>query len=121
MNTKVWTLIILLIASTVYCEPFLVSDPQTDANKFRIRLSTDGTTWGTWVEAPPASNAMRFDIGGTPVGNYQGQAQAGALISVTDSTSGVTTTSQQWSPSAPFVLRSSQPKAPVNTRVVDGN
>jgi hypothetical protein len=114
--------LLLFNVGSVFADPFLVCDPQTDANKFRIQLSADnGSTWGNWVEGPPVSNAMRFDLSGTGAGTYQGRAQAGALVSVTDSTSGQTTNSQQWSASSPFVLRSSLPAVPKNTKVVDGN
>jgi hypothetical protein len=99
------TFLWLNIYQSICAEPFLISDPQTDATKFRIRFSTDGTTWGAWSEGNPVNNAMRFDLGGITVGTYQGQAQAGASTSVTDPTSGVTTTVPLWSDSSPFVLR----------------
>jgi hypothetical protein len=97
--------LLLFNVGSVFSEPFLVSDPQTDANRFRMRLSTDGTTWGAWVEGSPVNNALRFDLGPMAAGSYQGQAQAGFATSVTDSTTGQVSTVSTWSDSSPFVLR----------------
>ena len=106
---KVLTLVaitlLLFAQAIVFAEPYLGADPQTDATKYRMRLSTDGSTWGAWTVGPPVSNAMRFDIGGVPPADYSGQAQAGAVLSVTDQTTGQTTTADRWSTSAPFLLR----------------
>ncbi|MCU0589848.1 MAG: hypothetical protein MUC33_01290 [Desulfobacterales bacterium] len=114
---KIFTLaglcLLLFAQASAFVEPYLSADPQTDATKYRIRLSTDGTTWGAWTVGPAVSNAMRFDLGGVPPADYSGQAQAGAVLSVTDQTTGQTTTADRWSTSAPFLLKVpslSQPK-----------
>lgn len=118
---KLFVLLVVLVAMVglAFAQPYIVSDPQTDATKYRMRLSTDaGATWGTWVEGPAVSNAMRFDLSPIPPASYQGQAQAGAVYSVTDSTTGQTTSVDTWSTSAPFVLnvRSSSPPTGVGVQ-----
>lgn len=115
--------LLLFNVGSVFADPFIVSDPVTEASVFRIRLSADnGQTWGGWVEGPPATGALRFDLATTPAGTYLGQAQAGADISVTDSATGITTTSRQWSQDAPFVLRvPTNPRAPVKVRIINQN
>lgn len=110
--------ILIAFAGLALAEPFVVADPQADATRYRMRLSSDGgATWGTWAEGLPVSNAMRFDIANTPPANYSGQAQAGANVTVTDSTTGQTTTSLRWSNSAPFVLRVPNIQTPANVAV----
>jgi hypothetical protein len=119
MNTKV-CLAILLLAGVAFAEPFLVADPMSEATRYRVRLSADnGTTWGSWVEGTPVNQAARFDLGGTPSGNYRGELQAYGSWRLTDSTSGQTSTVTTWTPSAPFLLI--PPSSTRNIRVVDGN
>ena len=111
---------VMVIAAAALAAPFIVSDPQPEAQKFRMRLSADnGVTWGAWVEGVPVGNALRFDIAGTPKGTYLGEAQAGADVELTDSTTGQVSTVWQWSPSAPFVLKVRAGQKVANIRVVD--
>jgi hypothetical protein len=123
---KLWLVIIIFLClifnqSNSHAQ-FLVSDPQTDATSFRIRLSADnGSTWGAWSVGPPVSNAMRFDMSTYPAGTFKGEAQAGLTTSVTDTTTGVTTTSTAWSASSPFGLRTPSKVSPKAIRVIDGN
>lgn len=112
---------LLFFASLAFAQPYIISDPDPSATAYRMRLSTDGTTWGTWTQAPPVNSAMRFDLKPLPGGNYQGQAQAEGTYTVTDSTTGQTSTVKGWSNSAPFLLGIPTFKVPTNTRVVDGN
>ena len=113
------TLAILAVAALAIASPFIVADPQT-ATKYRLRLSSDnGATWGAWVEGVPVTGAMKFDIAATPAGNYKGEAQAGDNISVTDSTTGVTTTVFGWSASAPFLLVVKAGQKTINIRVIE--
>ena len=117
---KLFVLLVVLAAMVglAFAQPFLVSNPQTDATKYRMRLSTDaGATWGTWVEGPAVNNALRFDLANIPPASYQGQAQAGAVYTVTDSTTGQTTTADTWSTSAPFVLNVQSSSPPAAVRV----
>lgn len=109
---------ILTIATMAFAQPFLVCDPQTDAIRFRIRTSIDGTTWATWTEGPPVNNAMRFDLGGTAPGTYQGQAQAGGEYEVTDITTGQVTSVETWSTSAPFFLTVRSGQVPAGLKTV---
>lgn len=109
--------LLLCTQASVSADPFLVADPQTDASSYRMRLSTNGTTWGTWTQGPPVANAMRFDLGPITPGSYLGEAQAGAVVSVTDTTTGQTTTSQLWSASAPFGLSVPTIKTPTHVAV----
>jgi streptogramin lyase len=111
-------LVLLAMAAVAVAAPFLVADPQ-EAAKYRIRLSADnGANWGAWVEGPPVNGALRFDIAGTPAGNYTGEAQAGGDVSVTDSTTGQVSTVFMWSTSAPFLLTVRPGQAVVNIRVI---
>ena len=110
---------VLVLAAVVLASPFIVSDPQT-ATKYRMRLSADnGATWGAWVEGAPIAGAMKFDIASTTPGNYKGEAQAGDNISVTDQTTGVTTTVFGWSASAPFLLTVRAGQRTINIRVIE--
>lgn len=110
---------ILLFTSLVLAEPFIVSNPQTDATKFRMRLSADnGVTWGTWSEGNPVSNAMKFDLQPVTPGNYKGEAEAGGNVTVTDSTSNQTSTVFKWSDPAPFVLSIPSLTKPTGTKAV---
>ena len=111
---------VFVLASVAFAEPFLVADPQTDATKYRIRLAVGTGPWSSWVEGPPVNSALRFDLGGTPAANYKGEAQAGATISVTDTTTGVVTSTDMWSPSAPFGLNVTTSSTPRGIRVQPG-
>jgi hypothetical protein len=118
---KLFVLIAITVAFTglALATPFIVSDPQV-ATKYRMRLSSDnGATWGAWVEGAPIGGAMKFDIAGTPVGNYKGEAQAGDNISVTDSTTGQTSTVFSWSASAPFLLNVKAGQKTINIKVIE--
>jgi hypothetical protein len=108
----------LVFSAIVFASPFIISDPQTDATKFRMRLSADnGATWSAWVEGDPVSGGAKFDLAGVQKGVYKGEMQAGAYCSVTDSTTNVTTTVWIWSESAPFVLDQQISGKPVNIKV----
>jgi hypothetical protein len=96
----IWVVVIVAITSLALAEPFLTCDPQTDATKFRLRLSPSTP----WVEGPAVSGAMMFDLGGTTPGTYNGEAQAGGTFQVVDSVTGSISSVDSWSPSAPFVL-----------------
>lgn len=110
--------LVCLAPAAAAAEPFLGADPQTDATVYRIRLSADdGATWGAWTQGPSVNNVMRFDLGGTSPGDYDGQAQAGALITVRDTTTGQTTTAPVWSASAPFELRVPTIRAPAQVAI----
>jgi hypothetical protein len=118
---KLFVLLAILVAFTgmALATPFIIADPQV-ATKYRMRLSSDnGATWGAWVEGVPVTGAMKFDIAATPVGNYKGEAQAGDNISVTDSTTGVTTTVFGWSAAAPFLLTVKAGQKTINIRVIE--
>jgi hypothetical protein len=113
------TVVILAVAALAIASPFIVADPQV-ATKYRMRLSADnGATWGAWVEGNPVAGGMKFDIATTPVGSYKGEAQAGDTISVTDSTTGVTTTVFGWSASAPFLLVVKAGQKTINIKVIE--
>jgi hypothetical protein len=120
--TRSWfvaTLLMAAVASAAIAAPFIVADPQS-ATKYRMRLSADnGTTWGAWVEGPPINGSLRFDIAGTPAGNYKGEAQAGGEVSVTDSVTGQVSTVFMWSASAPFLLTVRPGQTAVNIRVIE--
>jgi hypothetical protein len=111
---------VLVLAGVALAGPFLVADTQPDATKYRIRLAVGTGPWSSWVEGPPVSGAMRFDLGGTPAANYKGEAQAGATISVTDTTTGVVTSTDIWSPSAPFGLSVTTSSIPTGIKVQAG-
>lgn len=111
--------LLLFAQASVFAEPYLSADPQTDATKYRIRLSTDGSTWGAWTEGPAVANTMRIDLGGVAPDDYNGQAQAGAALSVTDQTTGITTTADRWSTSSPFLLRVPSLSPPQKTKVIN--
>ena len=50
---------ILIIAATAIAAS-IVSDPDSEALRYRMRLSADGgATWGVWAEAPPVAQAMK--------------------------------------------------------------
>jgi hypothetical protein len=113
-------LFVLAMAALAIAGPFIVADPQTDATKYRMRLSADnGTTWGSWVEGNPVSNALKFDIAGTPKGTYLGEAQAGGNIELTDSATGQVSTVWQWSASAPFLLKVRAGQKTANIKVTE--
>ena len=121
MKTKFALIAFMLLVcfSIAIAAPFIVADPQV-ATKYRMRLSADnGTTWGAWVEGNPIAGGMKFDVATTPVGSYKGEAQAGDTISVTDSTTGVTTTVFGWSASAPFLLVVKAGQKTVNIKVIE--
>lgn len=110
--------ILLALAAAAAAGPFLVADPQ-EATKYRMRLSADGgATWGDWVEGSPVNGALRFDLAGTPAGNYRGEAQAGGVVSVTDAATGQVSTVPLWSASAPFSLTVRPGQTVVNIRVI---
>ena len=113
-------LAILIFAAPAMATPFVVADPMT-ATKYQMRLSSDnGVTWGPWTEGAAVSGAMRFDVGANPAGAYKGEAQAwGVTSSLTDSTTGVTTTVTGWSASAPFLLNLKAGQKIVNIKVIE--
>ena len=121
MNKKICFAIfaILLFALPALAQPYIVADPQADADKFRIRFSTDnGVTWGAWAEGPPVDGGLKFSIAGVAPASYKGEAQAGATVELTDSTTGVTTTVEAWSDSAPFLLTVRPGNAPAKIKVL---
>ena len=111
---------ILAVTALAIASPFIVADPQS-ATKYQMRLSADnGVTWGPWTEGAAVSGAMRFDAGANPAGPYKGEAQAwGVTSSLTDSTTGVTTTVIGWSASAPFLLVVKAGQKTINIRVIE--
>lgn len=82
--------------------PFIVSDPQPEATKFRMKLGS-----GEWVEGAPVNQGAKFDIGNISTGNYNGEMQAGGVdCELTDELSGVISQcSYSWSESAKFKLK----------------
>jgi hypothetical protein len=98
-------LLLLLVPVIAFATPFVSSDPDTAAQKYRIRLSADaGVTWSAWTEGQPFENHLYFDLGTTLGGSYWGEAQAYGRFTVIDPTSGLTTFVDQWTTSAPFRL-----------------
>ena len=118
---KLCVLIAVLVAfaGLALASPFIVADPQV-ATKYRMRLSADnGATWGAWTEGVPIAGAMKFDIASTTPGNYKGEAQAGDNITLTDSTTGQTSTVFGWSASAPFLLTVKAGQKTINIKVIE--
>ena len=119
---KLFVLIAVLVAfvGLALASPFIVADPQVDVTKYRMRLSADnGATWSAWTEGDPVNDALKFDIAGTPKGNYLGEAQAGANVEVTDSTTGNVSIVWQWSASAPFLLKVRAGQKTANIKVIE--
>jgi hypothetical protein len=111
---------ILMLTVAAFAAPFIVADPQTDATKYRMRLSSDnGASWGSWIEGDPVGNALKFDISGTPKGTYLGEAQAGDNTELTDSTTGNVSTVWGWSASAPFALKVRPGQKTANIKVIE--
>ena len=108
----------VMSALPAYPQPYIMSEPQTDASIYRLRLSTDGTTWGPWFESPPVNNALKFSIADVPKGVYKGEAQAGATTTLKDEQSGVETFVTEWSQSGKFILNRKQGNAPTTLKVV---
>jgi hypothetical protein len=99
-------LIVLLIVSTAVAlaSPFISSSPDPNHQRYRMRLSQDGTNWGAWVEGQPRDNHVWFDLGSTPAGDYFGEVQAYMQYSLTDSATGTRATVEEWSLASPFVF-----------------
>ena len=97
-------LIILAVATVASAQPYITSDPQPDADAFRMRLSPDGITWGDWVEGPPVNGGMKFSIQAVQRGTYAGEAQAIGTTELTDLQTGQISQVQDYSPSAKFTL-----------------
>jgi hypothetical protein len=111
--------LVLALATLALATPFIVADPQS-ATKYQMRLSADnGVTWGAWVQGDPVGGQMKFDIGTTPAGTYKGEAQAGGNVTVTDSTTGNTSTVFKWSTSAPFSLTVVPGQKTLNIKVIE--
>lgn len=96
---------LLLFTQASSAEPYLTADPQPEATAYRVRLSTDnGTTWGAWTLGPPVQQRLLFDLRPIAPDDYTGEAQAQGTYTVTDSTTGATSSATVWSDSAPFRL-----------------
>lgn len=95
-------LLVLALAVVAAASPFVSSDPDPNHQRYRVRVSQDGATWGAWVEGQPQDQHLWFDFGTIAPGNYFGEAQAYMNFSVTDSVTNNTTTLQEWSASSPF-------------------
>lgn len=114
MSKSIWktfcyflTVAIFIMASVAAMASLVVvSDPQPEASKFRMRLCTpDGSTCGEWVEGNPVNGGCWFDLASVPRGTYKGEAQAyGQIASLTDSSTNQTSTVSDWSLSAFFEL-----------------
>jgi hypothetical protein len=98
--------ILIIGYGLVIAAPFIISDPQPEAVKFRMRLcDPNGANCSSWVESNPVNGGMMFDIAGVPKAAYKGEAQAyGVTDSLTDVQTGQVSTISDWSPSAFFVL-----------------
>jgi hypothetical protein len=102
----VFGLLAALALGSYAAGPYIVADPQADASTYRMRLSPDGgATWGDWVEGPPVNGGMKFDLEAVPRGTYQGEAEAGGTVEVTDKVTQETSSVTAWSDPAPFELR----------------
>jgi hypothetical protein len=97
-------LAILAFAVPAAAQPYVISEPQPDADAFRMRLSPDGITWGDWVEGPPVNGGMKFSIQAVQRGTYAGEAQAIGTTELTDLQTGQVSQVQDYSPSAKFTL-----------------
>lgn len=86
--------------------PFVASDPQQEATKFRLRLcGPDGSNCGAWVEGAPMNGGCWFDLASVARGTYKGEAQAyGPTATLTDLQTNQTSSVSDWSPSAFFDL-----------------
>ena len=110
-------LLLLLIPAFALASPFVISNPDTAAQKYRIRLSLDdGATWGAW-SGGSLQNHLYFDLSTTPGDTYLGQAQAFGRFTLVDPVSGQTTHVDQWTTSAPFQL--TVPKTITGIRVIE--
>lgn len=119
MKRLALALAILAMAVSVMADPSIVSDPDSEALRYRMRLSLDnGATWGTWVEGPPVAQAMKFDISGTARGDYKGEAEAAGETKVVDIATGAVSTVIQWSNAAPFSLAVKPGKTPTGIKAV---
>lgn len=111
-------LLLLLIPAFAVAGPFVISNPDTAAQKYRIRLSLDnGASWGAWAEGQPFENHLYFDLSTTPGNTYSGQAQAFGRFTVVDPVSGQTTYVDQWTISAPFQL--TVPKTITGIKIIE--
>lgn len=112
-------LAVLFFTVPALAQPYITANPQTDATKYRIRFSTDGgVSWSPWTEGPPIDNALKFNIAGMPVNDYKGEAQAGAVFELTDTQTGQVTAVDEWSASAPFLLKVKRGNAPAKLTVI---
>lgn len=94
-----------LVVPSLFASPFLTSDPNADHTKYQLRLRAVGSqAWGQWSEAQPVEEHLWYDLGAIPPGDYNAEAQGFGTWTVTDQTNRQTSTVQQWSPSAPFLL-----------------
>jgi hypothetical protein len=101
----VTVLLLLLIPALALASPFVISKPDTAAQKYRLRLSLDnGATWGAWAEGQPFENHLYFDLSTIPGDSYLGQAQSFGRFTLFDPVSGQTTYVDHWTTSAPFQL-----------------
>lgn len=100
--------------------PYLTSDQQVGVTKYRMALAPFGqpTNFGAWAEGAAKSGAAWFNLESVPDGKYKGQIQAGGDITVTDTTSGISTTAFKWSSTAPFDLSSGTGSKPTGLKSV---
>jgi hypothetical protein len=76
------------------------------------------TNFGAWGEGAAKAGAAWFNLESVPDGKYKGQIQAGGDITVTDTTSGISTTAFKWSSTAPFDLSSGTGSKPTGLKSV---
>ena len=116
MKKLIVVLAIMLFVSAALAQPYIISESQPEADAFRMRLSIDGITWGSWVEGPPVDGGMKFSIQSVPRGTYAGEAQARGTTELTDLQTGQVTQVQDFSPSAKFTLIRKPGNAPTVLR-----
>lgn len=118
--------VLLMVPAFAFAEPVLTCDPQSWSNPdgttgrptiYRVRLGPIAE----WAEAPAnAEGAAWFPLNVWPAGNYPScEIQAGGMVAVTDTTTGIRTTAFIWGPSAPFVFEKLIGSTPENVQVVD--
>ena len=111
-------LLLLLIPTLALSTPFVTSNPDTAAQKYRIRLSLDnGATWSAWAEGQPFEAHLYFDLSTTPGDTYLGEAQSFGRFTLFDPVSGQTTHVDQWTTSAPFQL--TVPKTITGIKIIE--
>ena len=74
MTKLILALLFILVPCLAFAGPFLVSDPNpVTEGVMNFKISMDG---GPYVDSPPVTNAIRFDLGTVSVGAHTIKAQA---------------------------------------------